>query len=50
MEASDIKKLKGLEAENNTLKQMCANLSLEHEVLEDIIKKSSKDGRETGVG
>jgi putative transposase len=39
MEASDIKRLKGLEAENRRLKQMYANLSLEHEALKDIIEK-----------
>lgn len=39
MEASDIKKLKDLEAENTRLKQMYANLSLEHEVLKDIVEK-----------
>ncbi len=39
MEASDIKRLKDLEAENRKLKQMFANLSLEHEVLKDIIEK-----------
>lgn len=39
MEASDIKRLKDLEAENRKLKQMYANLSLEHEVLKDIIEK-----------
>ncbi len=39
MEASDIKKLKDLEAENKRLKQMYANLSLEHEALKDIVEK-----------
>ncbi len=39
MEASDIKRLKELESENRKLKQMYANLSLEHEVLKDIIEK-----------
>ncbi len=39
IEASDIKKLKDLEAENKRLKQMYANLSLEHEILKDIIEK-----------
>jgi putative transposase len=39
MEASDIKRLKELEAENRQLKQMYANLSLEHEALKDIIEK-----------
>ena len=39
MEASDIKRLKDLEAENRKLKQMFANLSLEHEALKDIVEK-----------
>ena len=39
MEAADIKRLKDLEAENRKLKQMYANLSLEHEVLKDIVEK-----------
>ena len=39
MEASDIKRLKDLEDENRRLKQMYANLSLEHTILKDIIEK-----------
>lgn len=39
MEASDIKRLKELEDENRRLKQMYANLSLEHEALKDIVAK-----------
>jgi putative transposase len=39
MEASDIKRLKELEDENRRLKQMYAELSLEHKVLKDIIEK-----------
>jgi putative transposase len=39
MEASDIKRLKELEEENRRLKQMYANLSLEHTILKDIIDK-----------
>ncbi len=39
MEASDIKRLKELEEENRRLKQMYAELSLEHKVLKDIIEK-----------
>ena len=39
MSASDLKRLKELEDENRRLKQMYANLSLEHEVLKDIIEK-----------
>ncbi len=39
MSVGDLKRLKELEAENRRLKQMYANLSLEHEVLKDIIEK-----------
>ena len=39
MEASDIKRLKALEDENNRLKKMYANLNLEHEAVKDLIAK-----------
>ena len=39
MEASDIKRLKELEEENRRLKQMYADLSLDHKILTDIVKK-----------
>lgn len=39
MEASDIKRLKALEDENRRLKQMYADLSLEHTILKDIVEK-----------
>lgn len=39
MEASDIKRLRELEDENRKLKQMFADLSLEHRILKDIIEK-----------
>lgn len=39
MEASDIKRLKELETENRRLKQMYAELSLEHTILKDIVEK-----------
>ena len=39
MEASDVKRLKELEDENNRLKKMYANLSLEHEAVKDLIAK-----------
>lgn len=39
MEASDIKRLKGLEEENRRLKQMYADLSLENIALKDVIEK-----------
>ncbi|MCO6511010.1 MAG: transposase [Aridibacter famidurans] len=39
MEASDIRWLKELEAENSRLKRMYADLSLENEALKDVIEK-----------
>lgn len=39
MELADVKRLKELEQENRRLKQMYANLSLEHTILKDIIEK-----------
>jgi putative transposase len=39
MSVSELKRMKELEEENRRLKQMYANLSLEHEVLKDIIEK-----------
>lgn len=39
MEASDVKRLKDLEEENRPLKQMYAELSLDHKILKDIIEK-----------
>lgn len=39
MNASDLRRLKELEEENKRLKQMYAELSLDHQVLKDIIEK-----------
>ena len=39
MEASDIKRLKDVEEENRRLKQMYADLSLDHRILKDIVEK-----------
>lgn len=39
MDASSLKRLKELEEENRKLKQMYADLSLEHKVLKDIVEK-----------
>ncbi len=39
MEASDVKRLKELEEENRRLKQMYAELSLDHKILKDIVEK-----------
>ncbi|GAB4518304.1 MAG: hypothetical protein OHK0046_25880 [Anaerolineae bacterium] len=39
MEASDVKRLQDLETENRRLKQMCAELSLDHQILKEILEK-----------
>lgn len=39
MDASALKRLKELEAENRKLKEMYADLSLEHKALKDIVEK-----------
>jgi len=39
MEASDVKRLRELEEENRRLKKMFAELSLEHQILKEIVEK-----------
>ena len=39
MESSDIKRLRELEAENARLKRMYAELSLDHQILKEIVEK-----------
>lgn len=39
MEASEVKRMKELEAENRRLKQMYAELSLDHALLKDLLEK-----------
>lgn len=39
MESSDIKRMKELEEENRRLKHMYASLSLDHEILKDVVSK-----------
>lgn len=39
MDASQLKRLKELEEENNRLKRMYADLSLDHEMLKDVLGK-----------
>lgn len=39
MSVSDLKRLKNLEKENRRLKQMYATLSMDHELLKEIIEK-----------
>jgi len=42
MEASNIKRLKNIEAENRRLKLMYANLNLEYVLLKNIVEKTAK--------
>jgi putative transposase len=39
MEASDLKRMKGLEDENNRLKKMYADLALENRAIKDLLGK-----------
>jgi putative transposase len=39
LEASDLKRMKELEQENQRLKQMYADLSLDHKILKDIVER-----------
>jgi putative transposase len=39
MEASDVKRLQELETENRRLKQMFADLSLDHRLLKELLEK-----------
>ena len=39
MEASDVKKMKDLEAENRKLKQMFADISLDNKALKEVVEK-----------
>lgn len=39
MEASDLQRMRELEEENRKLKQMYANLSLDYQVLKEIVEK-----------
>ncbi len=44
MDVNALKRLKELEEENRRLKQMYAELSLEHKALKDIVEKSCRAG------
>ena len=41
LDASQLKRLRELEDENRRLKQMYAELSLDHEILKDVVAKKS---------
>jgi putative transposase len=43
MNTADIKRMKTLEEENRRLKQMYADLSLEHRILKDVMEKKFPD-------
>jgi putative transposase len=42
MEGSEIKRLRDLEDENRRLKKMFAELSLDHQILKEILEKKAK--------
>jgi len=42
LDARDLRKLKALEEENRQLKKLVADLSLDKQILQDVLKKSSK--------
>jgi len=50
MEVQQLRRLKELEEENRRLKQMFADLSLDHKILKEVIEKSSKALCEARVG
>ncbi len=41
MEANEMKRMKDLEEENNRLKRIVANLTLENDAIKHVLKKSS---------
>ena len=46
----ELRLLRQLEEENAKLKQIVADLSLDKQMLQDVLKKSSKDAAETATG
>ncbi len=50
MQASDLKRMKNMEAELAQLKRMYADMALENRALKDLIEKSFKADRETRGG
>ncbi len=46
----ELRRLKQLEEENRKLKQIVADLSLDKQMLQDVLKKSSEDEAETRSG
>jgi putative transposase len=50
MGVSELRRLRLLEEENRKLKQLVADLTLDKHILQEVVKKSSETGPETGVG
>lgn len=50
MGVTELRRLRPLEEENQRLKRLVADLSLDKEILQEIIKKSSETGPEAGGG
>ena len=50
MDASQLARLRALEAENRRLKEMYAELSLEHRVIKEALEKNCNDGHQTTIG
>ena len=48
MSVSDLKKMKNLEEENSRLKKMFANLSIDHELLKEVLEKKSDTTGQAG--
>lgn len=47
---SELRRLKNLEEENSQLKKLVADLSLDKQILQDVLKKSSEAVSKTGDG
>lgn len=50
MGVTELRRLRQLEEENQRLKRLVADLSLDKEMLQEVIKKSSETGAEAGGG
>lgn len=50
MDASQLARLRALEVENRRLKEMYAELSLEHRVIKEALEKNCNDGHQTAAG
>ena len=47
---SELRRLRQLEEEKSQLKKLVADLSLDKQILQDVLKKSFETGTKTGVG